>query len=169
MCCKLLGTCKRTEISEIFSGQDFPTKQHLFCAGNWFKATSALHLPLRRGANREQMVQCGGKSGLQEKLRIKHPPAESSAACFRRKRKTEVLGQKIYNTSSAWRIPLIRAASYVHPFTAEGSAHLLSFSSLIWFLRAVLCWTNERGYCCIFLQFLLSCTLEANLSEFLPA
>lgn len=29
MCCKLLGTCKRREKSEILSEQDFPTKQHL--------------------------------------------------------------------------------------------------------------------------------------------
>lgn len=75
------------------------------------------------------MVQCGEKSGLQEKLRIKHPPAESSAAYFRRKRKTEVLGQKIYNATSARWIPLRRAASSL---PSQLKAQLICCLSVHW-------------------------------------
>lgn len=136
-------------------------------------------LPLCRGANHEQMVQCSGKSDLWENTepRIKHPQAESYMVYFRIKRKTEILGQKLeysfrveYSTSMNCLVP-----SWLRKHPSLHSWRLISFV-VFQFIDlvspgshvAVLCWANKRGYRWIFFPFDFLAHWQQTFQNFLP-
>lgn len=172
VCSKLMGTWKRTGKWGAFPQWDFPTAQHL--GSQWGQHCRLCSLPLRSSVSNEQMVQRGGKSGLQEstELKAKPPSAESNVAYFSIKWKIEILGQKIEYAFRA--VPtyvncLVPSRWRTHlSLHSWGLPHLICCLSVHWSCSSVLSrgcsLLNEQP--CLSLNFLLFTLLHTEGESF---